>query len=386
VTVTGAINIEDLRLCAKRHLPKIAFDFIEGGCDGETCLVRNETAFAAYRLLPRVLAGSVKPTQETRIFDCNFSSPFGVCPTGFADLWRPGADRMLAQAAETNGVPFLLSAATTTAIEEIVRIAPTNIWFQHYPTRDPAISDDLLARVRGSGIKTLVVTVDVPASSNRERNIRNGYKRGIRLSLRNILDGLRHPSWLFGFLKAGGMPRLENWAPYAKPDASPTEISDFFGTQIAAPHGWEELERLRRIWPGSFVVKGVLHPEDARQAAAIGADGVIVSNHGGRQLDYSPTPIDRLHSVVDAVGSTTTVMMDSGVRRGSDIAVALCLGAKFVFVGRATLYGVSAGGLKGADLAIRILRNELDMVIGQLGCRRTADLSSKFIVASSSSD
>jgi (S)-mandelate dehydrogenase len=354
------INIEDLRRAAKRRLPRIAFDFIEGGVEGESCLARNEEAFRRHRLLPRYLVDVSARSQSTTLLGRRYNSPFGISPTGTAGLWRTGADDMLAQAAHAANIPFLMSCSSTGSIESAVRHAPHNMWYQLYGTRDRAIGRQMIE----------VITVDVPVAPRRERNMRNGFTRPLRLRLSTILDGLRRPAWLAGYLQAGGgTPRMQNWAPYAKPNATPDEVADVFAAQTpASDHGWNDLEQYRRMWPGKLVIKGILHPEDALRATAIGADGIIVSNHGGRQLDLAPSPIEVLPAIREAVGPEQTLMVDSGIRRGSDILVAMCLGAQFAFMGRPTLYGVAAYGLPGAEKAIDILRREIDINLAQLGC------------------
>jgi L-lactate dehydrogenase (cytochrome)/(S)-mandelate dehydrogenase len=370
------VNIDDLRHVARRRLPRIAFDFIEGGVEGESGLARNEDAFRRYRLLPRYLVDVSSRDQTTTLFGRTYDSPFGICPTGAAGLWRTGADDMLAQAAKAANIPFLMSCSSTGSIESAVRHAPGNMWFQLYGSRDRAISRQMIERVRDLGVETLVITVDVPVSPRRERNMRNGFARPLRLRLSTILDGLRRPSWLAGYLRAGGgMPRMENWAPYAKPGATPDDVADVYAAQTpSADHTWHDIEQYRRMWPGKLVLKGILHPEDAVRAVAIGTDGIIVSNHGGRQLDLAPSPLEVLPAIREAVGPDQTLMIDSGVRRGTDILVARCLGAQFAFVGRATLYGVAAYGLPGAHKAIDILRREIDINLAQLGCTSLAAL------------
>jgi (S)-mandelate dehydrogenase len=376
MTLNRIVNINDMRLAAKRRQPRIAFDFIEGGVEGETCLARNEEAFRRHRLLPRYLLDVSHRSQSATLFGKTYDSPFGISPTGTAGLWRTGADDMLAQAAKAANIPFLLSCSSTGSIESVVRHAPGNTWFQLYGTRDRAIGRQMIERVRDLGVETLVVTVDVPVAPRRERNMRNGFTRPLRLRASTIIDGLRRPAWLIGYLRAGGgAPRMQNWATYAAPDATNDEVADVYAAQTPAPdHGWHDIEHYRRLWPGKLVIKGILHPEDAVRATALGADGIIVSNHGGRQLDLAPSPIEVLPAIREAVGPAQTLMIDSGVRRGSDVIVALCLGAQFVFFGRPTLYGVAAYGAPGAAKVIDIVRREIDINLAQLGCTDIAGL------------
>ena len=351
--VTDAINIEDLRLAAKRRLPKLAFDFIEGGVEGESALARNERAFGRYRLMPRYLVDIAGRSQETTIFGRTWKSPFGLCPTGMAGLWRPDTDKLLAAAAAKADIPSLMSCASNCSIESAVAIAPRNMWFQIYCGRERRYTEEFLKRVAGLGIETVVITIDVPITPKRERNLRNRFSRPLRLTGKSFLDVMTHPGWLYNFWRRGGIPSMENWEGFLEPGEPRKKSTDLYSSQTpAGDQTWRDLEHIRRNWAGNLVLKGVLDPEDARQAAQQGVNGVIVSNHGGRQLDMAPASLEALPAVRAAVGPEMTVMLDSGVRRGSDILLALCLGASFCFVGRAGLYGAAAYGQAGADKAV----------------------------------
>ena len=368
MTIEKAVNIEDLRRMAKRHLPRLCFDFIEGGLEDEHGLARNERAFDRHALLPRYLIDVSTRVQTTSLFGRNYALPFGIAPTGIAALFRRGGDLMLAEAAVKANIPFIMSGASTASIEAAAKVAPENAWYQLYAARDLKIAEDMIRRARDAGLSTLVLTVDVPVNSKRERNIRNGFVRPYRLTPSIVLDGLRHPAWLIEYLRHGGLPVFENWATYAPAGASAQQVSDFVSAQTPSTQTWREFEIYRRLWPRKFVVKGIMHPDDARRAAELGADGIMVSNHGARQLDRAPSPLEVLPAINAAVGDKLTVMLDSGVRRGSDIVIARCLGAKFLFVGRATLYGTAVAGTRGATRAIDILRDEVDRVLAQMGC------------------
>jgi (S)-mandelate dehydrogenase len=363
-----AVNIDDLRRMAKRHLPRICFDFIEGGLEDEHGIERNETAFRRHRLVPRYLVDVSQRDQSVTLFGQKFSLPVGIAPTGLAGLFRRGADLMLAEAARDANIPFIMSGASTASIEAAAQVAPRHAWYQLYGARDMKVSEDMIRRVRDAGLSTLVHTIDVPIGSKRERNIRNGFIRPYKLKPTIVLEALRHPAWIADYLRHGGMPMLENWKPYAPPGASANEVADFLGSQTPSTQTWRELEAYRRLWPRKLVVKGVLHIDDARRAAEMGVDGIMVSNHGGRQLDRAPAPLDVLLQITQAVGNRVAVMFDSGIRRGSDVVIARCLGARFVFTGRATLYGCAAGGPAGAKRAIDILKDEIDRVLAQIGC------------------
>jgi L-lactate dehydrogenase (cytochrome)/(S)-mandelate dehydrogenase len=373
-----AINIEDLRRLAKRRLPKIAFDFIEGGLEDERGLARNESAFAGFDLVPRYGVDVSACDQTTTLFDRTYSGPLGIAPTGLAGLFRPGADMMLATAAKAANVPFIMSGTGTGSIEDLGKLAPQHGWYQLYIARERSISEDMIRRVGDAGLSTLVVTVDVPVNSKRERNLRNGFTRPLKMTFKTRIEALRHPGWLAEFLRTG-MPMFANWKQYARLGASASEVADFVAEQTPSPVLWRDIEAFRRLWPGKLVIKGIMHPDDAIRCAALGCDGVIVSNHGARQLDRSPASIEVLPAVAAAVGDKMTVMFDSGIRRGSDAIVALCLGARYVFVGRPTLYGAAAGGTAGAARALAIFRDEIGRTMTQMGAPSIANLGPQFL-------
>jgi (S)-mandelate dehydrogenase len=273
-------------------------------------------------------------------------------------------------------------------MEEAVRIAPNNTWFQLYAAKDGDLSDALIGRARDCGVGALVLTVDVPVHPKRERNWRNGFStvrnggvaEALKLKPSILLEAMTHPRWVIDYMRHGGAPTLGNWAPHAGNGADKAAAIELGrGQTPAAAQTWRDLERYRRLFPGPLVVKGILHPADAIRAAEIGVDGIIVSNHGGRQLDQAPASLDALPPIAAAVGNRLTVMLDSGVRRGADILVAFCLGARFVFFGRPTLYGAVAGGVAGVTKAIDIFRNEIDLVMAQIGCPSLAELGPDFL-------
>ncbi len=387
--VEKAVNIEDLHQMAKRRLPKIAFDFIEGGLEDEHGLERNTSAFQKHQLLPRYLVDVSKRDQSTTIFGRTYKHPFGIAPTGGAGLFRRGADMMLAQAAAEADIPYIMSGASNDTIEMAAKVAPRNAWYQLYAARDPKISDDLVRRTADAGLDTLVLTVDVPVGSKRERNIRNGFAniRGaswmaaaMSLKLPILAEAFKHPAWIMEYIRHGGTPVLGNWAPYAPPGSSTAQIAEWQRTQTPAhAQTWRDLERYRKLFPRNVVVKGIMSPADAVRCIEVGCDGIMVSNHGGRQLDQAPAPIDVLPAIKAAVGDRLTVMLDSGVRRGADILIAFCLGAQFIFFGRPTLYGAVAGGLPGVKKAVDIFRGEIDLVMGQIGCQSIGQLGPDFL-------
>lgn len=369
MNIKSAINLDDVRAMARRKLPRIAFDFIDGGSDDEHCLRRNREAFQQYRLLPRYLVDVTRRDQSTTLLGQRYASPFGISPTGLAGLFRPDADRLLAQAAAAADIPFLLSSAANGQLEDVARAAPEHVWFQMYCTSDENINADLVRRARAANVRVLVVSVDVPVNSNRERNRRNGFSRPFRMTPGVVLEALAHPAWVLRYLRTGGIPMMRNWQPYAKEGASASEVADMYGTLTPAPMvNWGHMQRIREAWPGPMVIKGILHPDDARQARALGVDALVVSNHGGRQLDMSPSPLEMLPAIRAAVGDDMELMLDSGVRRGSDIVIARCLGARFCVFGRPTLFGAAVAGQEGIAHTLQIVRKEIDMVMAQIGC------------------
>jgi (S)-mandelate dehydrogenase len=378
LTLEHAINIDDLRRMAKRRLPKIAYDFIEGGLEDERGIARNEDAFAAFNLVPRYGVDVASIGQSTTLFGRTYAGPLGIAPTGIAGLFRPGADLMLAEAAKAANVPFIMSGSSTGLIEDLGRLAPEHGWYQLYIARDRKISEDMVRRVQDAGLSTLVITVDVPVNSKRERNLRNGFTRPLKMTMKTKLEALRHPGWMAEYLRKG-MPLLCNWQRYAPPGSTTAEVADFVSEQTPVPVLWRDIENFRRMWPGKLVIKGVMHADDATRCAALGVDGIMVSNHGGRQLDKSPAPIEVLPAIAEAVGDKMTVMFDSGIRRGSDVIAALCLGAKYVFAGRATLYGTAAGGTAGAARALAIFKDEIGRTMMQIGAPDIRSLGPQFL-------
>ncbi|MCP5149233.1 MAG: alpha-hydroxy-acid oxidizing protein [Ectothiorhodospiraceae bacterium] len=378
MNIDDCINLDDLRKLAKRRLPKVIYDFLEGGCDDENGLDRNEDAFRRRPLMPRYMVDVVERDQTTTLFGQEYSAPFGIAPTGGIANYRWGGDLMLAAAAREANIPFVMSGAATASMEDLARVAPDHGWYQLYVAKDKAISHDMIRRAADLGLRALVVTCDVPVGGNRERNRRNGFGRPLKLSFASKLDALRRPLWFKDYLRHG-ISNLPNWAPYTTAGASAEDVATFVAQQTRASLTWEDIARFRELWPRHLVIKGIMRTDDALRAADAGVDGIIVSNHGARQLDRAPASIDVLPAIVDAVGDRMTVMLDSGIRRGSDVITALALGARFVFLGRSTLYGAVAGGQVGAAKAVSILRNEVDLVMGQIGISTLDQLGPDFV-------
>ena len=380
MSIESAINLDDIRRLARRKLPRIAFDFIDGGADDERCLLRNRQAFERHQAVPRYLRDVSRREQSVVLFGRTYASPIGISPTGLSGLFRPDADLMLAAAAREANVPFLLSSAANAALEDVMQIAPEHVWFQMYCTSDDGINADLVSRAAKAGVRVLVVSIDVPVNSNRERNRRNGFSRPFRMTPAVVLEAMGHPAWVLRYLRTGGIPMMRNWQPYAQEGATAAEVADLYGSLTPAPMvSWEHLQRIRESWRGPLVIKGLLHPDDAREAVRLGADGLVVSNHGGRQLDAAPSPLEMLPAIRAAVGDEATLILDSGVRRGSDVVIARCLGANSAIFGRPTLYAVAVGGQPGAARALQIMRSEIDVVLAQIGCRAFEELDASYL-------
>lgn len=372
----GAYNIEDLRVIAQRRIPKGVFEFVDRGSEDEVALRNNRAAFERIKLRPRPLVDVSQRSQAVELFGRRAALPIAIAPTGTAGLMWYQGELELARAAAAAKIPFTLATGSMTAMEKIAAEAPGQLWFQLYMWPDRSMSHKLVERARLAGFEALVVTVDGVVSGNREYNLRNGFTVPFTYSRRNIVDVMRHPRWMVGvlgrYMLNSGLPRYENY---------PAELKNRI---TAAPMGqgmlrndsltWEDLRVLRAIWPRTLIVKGIMHEGDAMKAADCGADGIVVSNHGGRNFDSTEAPIDVLPRIADAVGHRVTVLMDSGVRRGSDVAKALALGARAVMVGRPTLYGTAVAGEAGAARAIAIFRDEIDRALAHLGCRAVDEI------------
>ena len=378
----GAYNIADLREIAQRRVPKGIFEFVDRGSEDEVALRNNRAAFERIKLKPRTLVDVSGRSQEITLFGNRQKMPIAIAPTGTAGLMWYQGEIALARAAAAAGIPFTLATGSMTAMETVAEQAGGRLWFQLYMWPDRSLSHKLVERAKAAGYEALVVTVDGAVAGNREYNLRNGFTIPFSFTPRNVTDVLMHPRWLLGvltrYLLTTGMPRYENYPSELKNriTAQPMGRSMMKSDSLS----WDDLRVLRKMWPHKLIVKGILHPQDAMLAADCGADGVVVSNHGGRNLDSSMAPIEVLPEIVDAVGKRIAVIVDSGFRRGSDVIKALALGANAVLIGRATLYGTAAGGEAGAARAIGMFREEIDRVLALLGCRNVADLGREYLI------
>jgi (S)-mandelate dehydrogenase len=367
-------TIADLRRRARWRVPRFAFDFVDGGANDEVCVERNMAAFRAVELLPRYCIDLKGTSTEVELFGARYAAPIGIAPMGSPGLMWPGADEYLARAAQSARIPFVLATPANAAIERIAEIAPDVFWFQLYrfPHDDHAITFDLVRRADAAGARVLVPTVDSAGKSKRPRDIRNGVAVPFPITVRTLWQAATSPAWALSLLKHG-MPRTENLVPYAGPN--PTQVATARAMQLRSggSHTWDELARLRERWKRAFVVKGILHPKDAERAVALGADGIIVSNHGGRHFDGAPASIDVLPAIVAAVGSRATVMIDSGIRSGLDVVRGLALGAKAGFSGRPFVYGLAALGPIGAAHVIDMFLEEIRTEFTHAGIRSVAE-------------
>ncbi len=371
----GCYNIHDLRAAARRFLPRGLFEFVDRGAEDELCLDRGVEAFRKITLLPRVLRDVSKADPSTTLLGGPTAFPLAIAPTGGAGMVRHHGDLQLARAAASVGVPFTISSASNMEVEEICA-AGGRLWFQLYLWEDRALSMAVVDRARAAGCEALIVTVDIAVSPNREYNQRNGFASPFRLRPGNAFDILSHPRWfasvMLRYMGRGGMPMQANLPKKFKHAV----------TKLAAPRArfrgdsltWDEVAKMREAWPGKFLLKGLLRADDAARAVALGADGIIVSNHGGRSLDCAAATLDALPAIVAAVGGKAEVLVDSGVRRGGDIAKALALGAKGVLAGRAPLYGLAAGGQAGVEHALGLLKAEFVRTMGLCGARDVSEL------------
>ncbi len=372
-----ALNVHDLRLMAKRRLPQWLFEFVDRGTEDEVALRNNRAAFERIKLKTQVLVNVTQRSQETTLFGKQHGMPLGIAPTGPAGmLWYQG-ELELARAAKAANIPFTLATGSQTSMEDVARLVGGTLWFQLYMWSDVRMSHILVERAKNAGFEALVVTVDGPVGTNREYNIRNGYTVPFRYTRKNTAAVLARPGWLLNVIMrywmSGGMPTRANY-----PEGMTEKFTHVSNAERKTKNdalSWDDLGVLRDMWPGKLLVKGILTPQDAERAIARGADGVIVSNHGGRNFDSSMAPIEALAPIVDAVGNKTTVIVDSGFRRGSDVVKALAIGAKLVMVGRATLWGTTVGGEAGAARAINFYREEISRTIAYLGCNRISELN-----------
>ena len=371
------LRVSDMVEVAKRRLPPFVHAYMACGTGQQEAVGRNEQRLSEITLTPRLMRGRVSPDTSTHFMGQDFDCPFGISPIGLQSLIWPGSEVALAQAAKAAGIPYTLSTVAGASIEQVAAVNDRTSWFQLYAPNDPEIMVDLLSRAKKAGMKTLIVTADVPGPSRREEMRYAGAPIGSRnpmaITPRVFWQSLLHPTWALSVLAHGGKFRFRNLEPYAEASAL-RNISEFIGSQLNGSLTWDYLKDIRAEWDGPLLIKGLLNMQDVEQAIKAGVDGLVISNHGGRQLDAVPASIDMLKTIRAAVGSEFPLAFDSGVRSGLDVARALACGADFVMSGRSFLFGMAAMGRPGAAHVIDIFRDELENTMMQCGARTLAEL------------
>lgn len=369
----SAVCIDDLRTIARRRTPRSVFDYVDGGADDEVSLRRARDVFSSLELQPDILRDVSSPDLGVDVFGRRSALPFGFAPTGFTRMMQHEGETAVARVAQRHQIPYALSTMGTSTVEQVAAAAPdAQRWFQLYVWKDRSASEDLLARARAAGCQAVILTVDSPVTGQRRRDVRNGFAMPPALTARTVLDGARHPHWWINFLTTEPLEfaSLTGW------DRPLAEL----GTLLFDPSVTiDDLEWLRSQWDGPLVVKGVQTVRDAQRVAAAGADAVVLSNHGGRQLDRAPTPLRLLPDVRDAVGDDLAVWLDTGIMSGGDIVAAVALGADLTLVGRAYLYGLMAGGERGVDRVVQILREEINRAMQLMGVATIAELGPQHV-------
>jgi (S)-mandelate dehydrogenase len=361
-------------MLAQKRLPKVVFDYLEGGAEDEIGMKHNREVFERYRLMPRRLVDVSKRDTSIELFGRHQAAPFMIAPTGLNSALWPKGDILLARAAEKAGIPFVLSTASTASIEEVAAASKGDLWFQLYIVQRK-LAEQMVRRAEAAGYSTLVLTTDVGVNGNRERDLRNNFGLPLRYTRALIYDGVTHPRWSLGFM-FNGMPQLAN---FVTTDSSDVEMqATVMHRQMDASFSWNDFDLLRKIWRRKLLVKGIMRPDDAERCIAAGADGVILSNHGGRQLDAAVSPLDVLAESRAQISAP--ILVDSGFRRGTDIVKALALGANAVLLGRAPLYGLATAGEAGVDNVLGLLKDEVDRTLAQIGCTTARELSPDYVM------
>lgn len=376
-----AFSVEELRSLAQRRLPRAIFEFYEGGAETESTLRANRAAFERHVLVPRYLVDVSKIDTASQLLGAPSAMPLAISPMGAIGFGWPFGDVAIARAARSAGVPFALPTSATSSIERVARDADgARLWFQAYMLRKQAFTMGLIERALRARYEALIITVDMPAGGKRERDLRNDFGLPFRFTRRNVPGFAARPRWVWSQFRHG-VPQLENLVGFTPEAVDAKSIASSVGKSYDPSFDWDGLARIRDQWPRKLLVKGILHPEDARRAAQLGCDAVIISNHGGRQLDTAIGSLDALPAVIAAVGSRMDVLVDGGVRRGTDILKALALGATAVMIGRPLLYGVSAGGEAGASRVLHVLHDELVRSMKLAGRTGIADVDASLLRA-----
>ncbi len=372
-------SVDDLRERARKRIPRFAFEYLDGGCNEDVNMLRNTAEIREIELVPQYLNSHSGSEMRTELFGHTYDAPFGISPIGLQGLMWPKAPEILSKAAFEHNIPFILSTVSTSSVETIAKITEGRAWFQLYHPAELRVRDDIINRVKAAQFPVLVILCDVPTFGYRPRDIRNGLAMPPKMTFRNILQMLGKPNWAIRTLIAG-QPNFETLRPYMPGGLNLKQLGVFMNQTFSGRLNEEKIKPIRDMWPGKLVLKGVASHEDAERAVALGLDGIIISNHGGRQLDAGQSTIKPLISIAKKFGDKITVMMDSGMRSGPDIARTLACGAKFTFLGRAFMYGAAALGDKGGTHTISILKRQLQQVMEQVCCEKVEDFP-KFLAA-----
>ena len=367
----------DLRERARKRLPNFAFEYADGGAGADTGIARNWAALDAVEMVPRYGRVIAPPPAETTLFGKIYAAPIGIAPIGGPGTAFPGAETYLAKAAQAANVPYTLGLLSGLDIEKAAELAPDVLWLQLYrfANNDHKIGFDLVRRAEAANVNVLVLTIDTPTRTTRPREVKSGIMNPFKLTMRLRLDAMRSPHWMRSLMR-NGIPKFTSLAPYVKPGISLAEGAAFIRRESGGAFTWEEIAHYRDKWKKPLMLKGVMHPEDAARAVELGIDGLFVTNHGGRQIDALPAPIDVLPAIAAEVGGKAELVYDSGVRSGVDAARAVALGADAAFVGKAFLWSLGALGEKGPEHLINVLIDDVCATLGQLGCRNVDELRS----------
>ena len=371
--------IEDLRALARRKVPRAFFEYVDGGSYNEETLRANRAELEPIKLRQRVMVDVSERSLATTIIGQKASAPFALAPIGLCGMQYGDGEILSAQAAEEAGLPFILSTMSINSIEQVAEATTKPFWFQLYVIRDRGFSKDILSRAAKAGCSALVLTVDLQVLGQRHRDIRNGMTVPPQIRIKNIIDMATKPEWVFSILK-GKSKTFGNLAGHVKGMDDVTSLAQWTNHQFDPALNWKDVDWIKKIWPGKLIIKGILDVEDAKTAVKLGADAIVVSNHGGRQLDGAPSSISALPPIAQAVGSDTEVLFDGGIRTGSDMLRALALGAHACLIGRAYIYGLGAGGKAGVAKAIDILKKELSVAMALTGTTRVSDIGPQVIV------
>jgi L-lactate dehydrogenase (cytochrome) len=371
-------SMDDLRSKARRRIPRFAFEYLDGGCNEDINLHRNTTELREVQLRPNYLRDHAGSATRTTLFGIEYAAPFGIAPIGLQGLIWPGATEILARAAYKHQIPFTLSTVATSDIETIGKITEGQAWFQLYHPTEDRLRDDLIQRSAAAGYPVLVILCDVPTFGYRPRDIRNGLAMPPKMSLTNILQIMGKPRWALNTL-IQGQPSFANLKPYLPKGLDLKQLGKFMDQTFSGRLNEEKIKPIRDMWKGKLVLKGVASEHDAAEAIRLGIDGIIVSNHGGRQLDAGEASIHPLTRIAKKYGDQIEVMVDSGLRSGPDIARAMASGAKFTFLGRSFMYGAGALGKRGGNHTIAMLKMQLQQIMEQLCCERVADFPEHYV-------